>query len=292
MLSIFRTYIIYLIFYCSDLTAIGTHFLTFPENARGLALGGHVSLGGSASVNPSLIESSQSSPSLNINSGQWYGGIRMSALNFIHKVGTYDNKLFVRQAEITDLEFRDHRPSDEANTTFAAYGMAIGSGLSFQTFLGRFGASINALYFTIYDQHSNGVSFDLGYSNVLGNNWGIGIAMLNVGAVSKFYQEIPRLPNRFLAGISKDLSMGDVSNRVYLTSESSTFHDSWKIKVGNYTRWKKFRVLGGLSKTKHSSTFSFGSGFVYGRFEITYAMRFGSQDIGVPKNLSLNFQLP
>ena len=184
MLSIFRIYIIYLIFYCSDLTAIGTHFLTFPENARDLALGGHASLGGSASLNPSLIESSQSSPSLNINSGQWYGGIRMSALNYVHKVGTYDNKLFIRQAEITDLEFRDDSPSDEPNTTFAAYGMTIGSGLSYQTSLGRFGASINALYFTIYDQHSNGVFFDLGYSNSLKNNWGIGISMLNIGTVS------------------------------------------------------------------------------------------------------------
>ena len=292
MLSIFRTYITYLIFYCSDLTAIGTNFLIFPENARDLALGGHVSLGGSASVNPSLIESSPSSALLNINSGQWYGDIRMSALNYVHKVGTYDNKIFVRQAEITDLEFRDDSPSDEPNTTFAAYGMTIGSGLSYQTSFGRFGASISALYFTIYDQHSNGISFDLGYSNVLGNNWGIGIAMLNIGSVSKFYQERPKLPNRFLIGISKDQSIWDVSNRLYLTSESSAFYDSWKIKVGNYSQWKKFRLLGGFSKTKHSSTFSFGSGFVHGRFEITYAMRFGSQDIGIPKNLSLNFELP
>ena len=158
--------------------------------------------------------------------------------------------------------------------------------------MGRFGASVNALYFTIYDQHSNGISIDLGYSNILENGWGIGLALLNMGAVSKFYREVPELPNRFLAGISKDLTLGDISNRLYITSESSSFHDSWKIKIGNYCQWKKLRLLGGLSKTKHSSTFSFGSGFVYGRFEITYAMRFGSQDIGVPKNLSLNFQLP
>ena len=292
MLSIFRIIIFNIIFYCSSLFAIGTQFLTFPESARDLALGGHVSFGGSASVNPALIESFQSSPSLNINSGQWYGGIRVSGLNYVHKIGDYNNKLFIRQAEITDLEFRDDRPSDEPNTMFAAYGMSIGSGISHQTSLGRFGASVNALYFTIYDQHSNGISIDLGYSNILENGWGIGLALLNMGAVSKFYQEVPELPNRFLAGISKDLSLGDISNRLYITSESSSFHDSWKIKIGNYCQWKKLRLLGGLSKTKHSSTFSFGSGFVYGRFEITYAMRFGSQDIGVPKNLSLNFQLP
>ena len=292
MLSIFRIFIFNIIFYCSSLFAIGTQFLTFPESARGLALGGHVSFGGSASVYRALIESFQSSPSLNINSGQWFGGIIVSGLNYVHKIGDYNNKLFIRQAEITDLEFRDDRPSHEPNTTFAAYGMSIGSGKSHQTSLGRFGASVNALYFTIYDQHYNGISIALGYSNILENGWGIGHALLNMGAVSKFYQEVPELPNRFLAGISKDLSLGDISNRLYITSESSSFHDSWKIKIGNYCQWKKLRLLGGLSKTKHSSTFSFGSGFVYGRFEITYAMRFGSQDIGVPKNLSLNFQLP
>jgi len=51
-------------------------------------------------------------------------------------------------------------------------------------------------------------------------------------------------------------------------------------------------LLAGLSTTKHSSSLSFGSGFVYGRFGVTYAIRLGSQDIGVPQTLSISFQLP
>ncbi len=51
----FRIFIIYLTFYCSGLSAIGTQFLTFPENAYDLAMGSHVSFGGSTGVNPALI---------------------------------------------------------------------------------------------------------------------------------------------------------------------------------------------------------------------------------------------
>ena len=51
-------------------------------------------------------------------------------------------------------------------------------------------------------------------------------------------------------------------------------------------------LMAGAEKTKHTSCLSFGVGFAYGRFGFAYGMRFGSQDIGVPKILSVNFILP
>ena len=255
-------------------------------------MGAHVSFGGSASVNPALIEVAQSSPSLYFNSGQWYGDIRMSGVNYVHKIGNYNNKIFLRQAGVTDLEYREDRPSDDPTTTFAAYGFSIGSGLSYKTPIGHIGATISALYFTIYDQHSTGVSVDLGYSNVFSNGWGIGASLLNIGTASKFYQEKPNLPTRVLAGVSKDLVLYSIKNNFHITSEFSSLNDVWKIKIGNYAQWKQIRLLGGFSTTKHSTSLSFGSGFVYGRFGVTYAIRFGSQDIGVPKNFSMSFRLP
>jgi len=290
--STFRIFIIYLSFYCSALSAIGTQFLTFPENAYDLAMGSHVSFGGSASVNPALIEAAQSSPSLYFNSGQWYGDIRMSGVSYVHKVGNYNNKFFLRQAGVTDLEYRDDRPSDDPSTTFAAYGFSIGSGLSYKASIGQIGATISALYFTIYDQHSTGVSIDLGYSNVFNNGWGIGASLLNIGTASKFYQEKPKLPTRILAGVSKDLVLNNIKNKFHITSEFLSLNDAWKIKIGNYAQWKQIRILGGFSTTKHSTSLSIGSGFVYGRFGVTYAIRFGSQDIGVPQNFSISFRLP
>ena len=289
----FRTFFICLVCYCSRLSAIGTQFLVFPADAYDLAMGSHVAFGGSSSVNPALIESSKLGPSLYFNSGQLYGDIRTSSVNYIHKIGKYNNRIFLRQAGVTDLEFREDSPSDDPKTTFAAYGFSVGSGVSCKTSIGQIGATIRALYFTIYDQHSTGFTVDLGYSNIFENGWGMGISLLNLGTVSKFYHEKPRLPNRILAGVSKELLLlKSINNRLYITSEFSSLHDAWKIKIGNHAQWKQLKLLAGLSTTKHSSSLSFGSGFVYGRFGVTYAIRLGSQDIGVPQTLSISFQLP
>ena len=288
----FRKLIIYLTISYSSLCAIGTQFLTFPESAYDLAMGSHVSFGGSASVNPSLIEPTNSTPLLYINSGHWYGDIRMSGVNYIHKIGDYNNKLFLRQAGITDLEYREERPSDDPSTIFSAYGFSLGSGLSFNTAIGKFGATISALYFTIYDQNSRGVTIDLGYSNILNNGWGVGVSILNLGSVSEFYQEKPKLPTRLLAGISKELGFKKTNNRFYTTGEFSYLNDTWKIKIGSDIQWKQIKLLGGYSITKYTSSISFGSGFVYGRLGITYAIRIGSQKIGIPQTLSLSFRLP
>jgi len=288
----FRKLIIYLTVFYSSLCAIGTQFLTFPESAYDLAMGSHVSFGGSASVNPSLIEPTQSTPLLYINSGHWYGDIRMSGVNYVHKIGNYNNKLFLRQAGITDLEYREDKPSDDPSTTFAAYGFSFGSGLSFNTAMGKLGATISAIYFTIYDQNSRGFAIDFGYSNILNNGWGVGVSILNLGSVSKFYQEKPKLPTRLLAGLSKEVRFKKINNKFYSTGEFSLLNDVWKIKIGNDLQWKQIKLLGGYSITKYTSSISFGSGFVYGRFGITYAIRMGSQEIGIPQTLSLSFRLP
>ena len=110
--------------------ALGTNFLNFSENANDLALGRHPSVGGSSVVNPSLIRQHHESPIFFINSGSWYGDISISGLNYVHKVGNYNNRLFLKQAEINDLEFRGSEPSDDPNTMFSAYGFQLGSGFS------------------------------------------------------------------------------------------------------------------------------------------------------------------
>ena len=289
---IFRKTILYITLSFSSLFAIGTQFLMFPESAYDLAMGSHVSFGGSENVNPSLIKLTQSSPLLYINSGNWYGDIRTSGVNYIHTLGNYNNKIFLKQAGIADLEYRENKPSDEPNTIFGAYGFALGSGFSLNTAVGNFGVTFSALYFTIYDQSSQGLKIDLGYSNVYNNGWGVGVSILNLGSVSTFYQEKPKMPIRLLTGFTKDIELKSISSRLYTTGDFSLINDSWKIKIGNNTNWKQIKLLSGYSFTKHTSSISFGSGFLYGRFGITYAIRMGSQEIGIPQTLSLSFRLP
>ena len=163
--------------------ALGTSFLNFSENANDLALGRHPSIGGSSVVNPSLIKQHHESPIFFINSGSWYGDISISGLNYIHKVGNYNNRLFLKQAEINDLEFRGSEPSDDPNAMFSAYGFQLGSGLSVKNGLGDFGVSISYLSIGNYDQNSKGLIIDLGYSKLLLNGWNMGLSVLNLSLI-------------------------------------------------------------------------------------------------------------
>tara|TARA_E500000081_G_scaffold153852_1_gene189221 strand:+ start:886 stop:1764 length:879 start_codon:yes stop_codon:yes gene_type:complete len=292
MHSIFRkTYLFFFVLQSMSL-ALGTNFLNFSENANDLALGRHPSIGGSSVVNPSLIKQDHESPIFFINSGNWYGDISISGLNYVHKVGRYNNRLFLKQAEINDLEFRGSEPSDDPNAMFSAYGFQLGSGFSIKNNLGDFGVSISYLSIGIYDQSSEGFIVDLGYSKLLLNGWNMGLSVLNLGHITKLYQEVPKLPTLFLFGGSKSFKSLKISNKIYTTAEYSIIDDFWKLKLGLDSELKKIKILTGYSIDKHSAAFSFGGGISSGRFGVTYAIKFGSQKIGNPKVLSLSYILP
>ena len=272
--------------------ALGTNFLNFSENANDLALGKHPSIGGSSVVNPSLIKQHHESPIFFINSGNWYGDISISGLNYVHKVGNYNNRLFLKQAEINDLEFRGSEPSDEPNAMFSAFGFQLGSGFSINNDLGDFGVSISYLSIGIYDQSSKGFIVDLGYSKLLLNGWNMGLSVLNLGNITKLYQEVPKLPTLCLIGASKSFKSININNKIYTTAEYSILDDIWKLKLGLDSGLKKIKILTGYSIDKHSAAFSFGGGLSSDRFGVTYAIKFGSQKIGNPKVLSLSYILP
>lgn len=292
MHSIFRKISLLFCVLQSISLALGTNFLNFSENANDLALGRHPAIGGSSVVNPSLIKQHHESPIFFINSGNWYGDISISGLNYIHKVGRYNNRLFLKQAEINDLEFRGSEPSDDPNAMFSAYGFQLGSGLSIKNGLGDFGVSISYLSIGIYDQNSKGIIIDLGYSKLLFNGWNMGLSVLNLGHITKLYQEVPKLPTLFLIGGSKSFKSIKISNKFYTTAEYSILDDIWKLKLGLDSGLEKIKILTGYSIDKHSAAFSFGGGISSGRFGITYAIKFGSQKIGNPKVLSLSYLLP
>ena len=292
MVLIFRVLAAYLICTSSSLFALGTQFLLIPIDATNLAMGSHVSSGGSPSVNPSLLQSPKFVPSLFFNSGQWYGDIKTFGVSYNRRLKKINNEIFLRQVEITDLEYREDRPSDDPNSFFASYGFNIGSRLSLSTSFGHIGMTIKSIYFSIYDQSSSGVLFDFGYSRYFQNDWSLGLSILNIGAISKFYNENPKLPSMALIGISKEASIKTIENHFYFTADYSWLHSQSAVRIGNKIKWKQLMLMAGAEKTKHTSCLSFGVGFVYGRFGFTYGMRFGSQDIGVPKILSVNFLLP
>ena len=286
-----KSFILFWLFQSAGL-ALGTNFLIFPENAIDLALGQHPSLNGSESVNPSLIKLKSSTPMFYINSGNWFGNISISGLNYVQKIGNYNNRLFLKQAEINDLEFRVDKPSDDPVSQFSAYAFQLGSGVARESAFGDIGIKVSYLSFGIYDQVANGLTFDVGFSKLLKNGIGIGVSILNLGYMSKLYEEKPKLPAMVLAGVSKELSFLSAKSRVFSTIKYSALNSIYKIKTGADFMFGPLRMLGGYSIAKHTSEFSFGSGFNYGRFGFIYAMKFGSQNIGEPNIISISYRMP
>lgn len=224
-----KSFILFWLFQ-SGLVALGTNFLIFPENAVDLALGQHPSLNGSESVNPSLIKQKSSTPMFYINSGNWFGDISISGLNYVQKIGNYNNRLFLKQGEVNDLEFRFNKPSDDPVSQFSAYAFQLGSGVARQSAFGDVGIKVSYLYFGIYDQVANGFTFDIGFSKLIKNGIGVGFSVLNLGYVSKLYEEKPKLPAMALAGISKDLSFLSAKSRVFSTIKYSALNSIYNIK--------------------------------------------------------------
>ena len=177
MRLIFKFFLLSICLFQSITFSLGTSFLLYPQSAYELALGSHPSLGGSESVNPSLIKQKNASPIFYINSGSWLGDISLTGLNYVHKVGSYDNRLFLRQADVSDLEFRGDSPSDEPISKFSAYAFQLGSGISRVNRFGNFGIMFSYLSMGIYDQHADGFLFDIGYSKSLDNGFGMGFGI-------------------------------------------------------------------------------------------------------------------
>ena len=286
-----KSFVLFWLFQSVSL-ALGTNFLIFPENAVDLALGQHPSWNGSESVNPSLIKQKSSTPMFYINSGNWFGDISISGLNYVQKIGNYNNRLFLKQGEVNDLEFRFNKPSDDPVSQFSAYAFQLGSGIARKSAFGDIGIKVSYLSFGIYDQVASGLTFDVGFSKLLKNGIGIGVSILNLGYMSKLFEEKPKLPAMVLAGVSKELSFLSAKSRVFCTIKYSALNSIYKIKTGADFMLGPLRMLGGYSITKHTSEFSLGSGFNYGRFGFIYAMKFGSQNIGEPNIISISYRMP
>ena len=101
----------------------------------------------------------------------------------------------------------------------------MGFGLARKSELGDIGIKGSYLYFGIYDQVADGLTFDVGFSKLLKNGIGIGVSILNLGYMSKLYEEKPKLPIVALAGISKDLSYLRAKSRVFSTIEYSALNN-------------------------------------------------------------------
>ena len=107
------------------LTGMGTQFLVLPSSAEELSMGSHATLPGLFSVNPALFSAPKKYPHFSIDRGTWLGDVTLTHLGYNQNSGNRTTHFGIKYSGLTDLEFRQESPQDDASSRFSAYGLAI-----------------------------------------------------------------------------------------------------------------------------------------------------------------------
>ena len=274
------------------LFAIGAQFLTLPSNAEELAAGSHPTAGRFFSVNPAIFIAPEKHPEFSVCRGTWLGGVTTTNLAYNQKINNRTLHIQLRYTGLTGIELRDHRPSDEALAHFSSFGLSGIVGVSFGSGRSRYGFSLETIQMGIYNESAQGLAFNAGYLYRFPNKLSLGFSILNIGKMSSLRSTAPRLPTRVFAGLAKELNFGVYSNILHLSSEWNELAQTVQFWIGNIFKWKKLHLMAGTSVANNIYTASAGMGLQLGQYNISYGIRFGSQDIGLPQTITLHFRLP
>lgn len=276
----------------TQIQSMGTQMLNLPSSADEVSIGSHPTLKGLLPINPALYVASEKHPYLYLNKGNWFGDVSLSQIGY--NIPGLDKviHLGLRYSGLSDLEFREDRPQDDPFANFSAYGLILDAGIAFQRFNRSFGISLSYVQFGLYTEESRGASIDIGYSLKMKNGYSIGIVAKNFGMMTKLENDTPILPMRFSSGISKDLQFKNFRNSVFGSLEWNSIISGSKVYLGNRFSWNRLNMLAGYSMSKKVTESSFGIGINLNRYQITYGTKFGTQNIGFPKLLSIKVSMP
>ena len=288
MHSVFKLFLILLF----PLYGLGTQFLILPTHAEELSIGSHPTMSGISSVNPPLFSVSLNHPGLSISRGIWLGDVTLTHLGYTQPAKGKTFHFNAKYSGLSDLEFRDAVPVDDALSTFSSYGVSMNGGFSVQREKQKFGISFSYIFMGLYTETSSGFGLNLGYARDIVKGMKLGISIHNLGIMSKLSKDAPSLPTRMIGGVSKQIIFNDYQNTVYCSGEWNQSASTGKFYFGNNFRWNRLSLMGGFSASENVVESSAGFGINLGQYEITYGIQFGSQNLGTPQILTFQFRLP
>ena len=288
MHSVFKLFLILLF----PLYGLGTQFLVLPTHAEELSIGSHPTMSGISSVNPALFSVSLNHPSLSISRGIWLGDVTLTHLGYTQPAKGKTFHFNAKYSGLSDLEFRDAVPVDDALSTFSTYGVSMNGGFSVRREKQKFGISFSYIFMGLYTERTSGFGLNLGYARDIAKGIKLGISIQNLGIMSKLSKEAPSLPTRMIGGVSKKIIFNDYQNTVYCSGEWNQSASTGKFYFGNNFRWDRLSLMGGFSASKNVVESSAGFGINLGQYKITYGIQFGSQNLGTPQILTFQFRLP
>ena len=288
MHSVFKLFLILLF----PLYGLGTQFLILPTDAEELSIGSHPTMSGISSVNPALFSASLNHSGLSISRGIWLGDVTLTHLGYTQPA---KGKIFhfnAKYSGLSDLEFRDAVPVDDALSTFSSYGVSMNGGFSVQREKQKFGISFSYIFMGLYTETTSGFGLNLGYARDIVKGMKLGISIQNLGIMSKLSKDAPSLPTRVIGGVSKQIIFDNYRNTIYCSGEWNQSATTGKFHFGNNFRWDRLSLMGGFSASENVVESSAGFGLKLGQYEITYGIQFGSQNLGTPQILTFQFRLP
>ena len=288
MHSVFKLFLILLF----PLYGLGTQFLILPTHAEELSIGSHPTMSGISSVNPALFSVSLNNSGLSISRGIWLGDVTLTHLGYTQLAKGKTFHFNAKYSGLSDLEFRDAVPVDDALSTFSSYGVSMNSGFSVQREKQKFGISFSYIFMGLYTETTSGFGLNLGYARNIVKGMKLGISIQNLGIMSKLSKDAPSLPTRMIGGVSKQIIFNDYRNTVYCSGEWNQSASTGKFYFGNNFRWDRLSLMGGFSASENVVESSAGFGINLGQYEITYGIQFGSQNLGTPQILTFQFRLP
>ena len=288
MHSVFKLFLILLF----PLYGLGTQFLILPTHAEELSIGSHPTMSGISSVNPALFSVSLNHPGLSISRGIWLGDVTLTHLGYTQPAKGKTFHFNAKYSGLSDLEFRDAVPVDDALSTFSSYGVSMNSGFSVQREKQKFGISFSYIFMGLYTETTSGFGLNLGYARDIVKGMKLGISIQNLGIMSKLSKDAPSLPTRVIGGVSKQIIFNDYQNTVYCSGEWNQSATTGKFYFGNDFHWNRLSLMGGFSASENVVESSAGFGINLGQYEITYGIQFGSQNLGTPQILTFQFRLP
>ena len=288
MHSVFKLFLILLF----PLYGLGTQFLVLPTHAEELSIGSHPTMSGISSVNPALFSVSLNHPGLSISRGIWLGDVTLTHLGYTQPAKGKTFHFNSKYSGLSDLEFRDAVPVDDALSTFSTYGVSMNGGFSVQREKQKFGISFSYIFMGLYTETTSGFGLNLGYARDIAKGIKLGISIQNLGIMSKLSKEAPSLPTRMIGGVSKQIIFNDYRNTLYCSGEWNQSASTGKFYFGNNFRWDRLSLMGGFSASENVVESSAGFGLNLGQYEIIYGIQFGSQNLGTPQILTFQFRLP
>lgn len=265
----------------STIFAIGTQFLSIPQNSSELIFG----------YNPAMAITT-AKPMISASYGNWLADIKVSSMQYDRRLLSGWLGMNFKYISLNDLELRTDRPTDEPLSYYNSTALAFDGKYSRYYKFGLLSTSVRYISIQLLDATSNGIAADINFKRTIHEDFNIGFAILNMGYMSELFQENPQLPLRTMIGATYNIKLNQVDNYLSVVLEKSILVDGLIFRITESMNYNKIQLLLGTQITKKATSLSGGINIKLGSYTFGYGVQIGQQSLGIPQMLSLSIKLP